>query len=90
MGGLKTNTIFEKIHGVDVLTNPQLIIEILSDSTEKFDRDAKFKHYKSIESFREYLLISQDTPFVTQYVLHNEKFWVQTLQVSWGYSQEIF
>lgn len=70
--------VFEKIGGVDALTNPQLIIEVLSDSTEKFDRDQKFKHYKSIESFREYLLISQETYFVVHYLKHNEKFWMQT------------
>jgi len=69
---------FEKIGGVDVLTNPQLMIEVLSDSTEKFDRDQKFKHYKSIESFREYLLISQENYFVVHYLKHNEKFWMQT------------
>lgn len=70
--------IYEKIGGVDVLVNPQLIIEVLSDSTEKFDRDQKFKHYKSIESFREYLLISQENYFVVHYLKHNEKFWMQT------------
>jgi Uma2 family endonuclease len=70
--------IFEKIGGVDVLVNPQLIIEVLSDSTEKFDRDQKFKHYKSIESFSEYLLISQETYFVVHYLKHNEKFRMQT------------
>jgi Uma2 family endonuclease len=70
--------VFEKIGGVDVLTNPQLIIEVLSDSTEKFDRDLKFKHYKSIKSFREYLLISQESYFVVHYLKHNEKFWMQT------------
>ncbi len=69
---------FEKIGGVDVLVNPQLIIEVLSSSTEKFDRDLKFKHYKSIESFREYLLISQESYFVVHYLKHNEKFWMQT------------
>jgi Uma2 family endonuclease len=36
--------IFEKIGGVDVLTNPTLIIEVLSDSTEAYDRGAKFTH----------------------------------------------
>jgi Uma2 family endonuclease len=72
------DAVFEKIGGVDVLVNPQLIIEILSDSTEKFDRDLKFKHYKSIESFQEYLLISQESYFVVHYVKHNEKFWLQT------------
>jgi Uma2 family endonuclease len=70
--------IFEKIGGVDVLVNPQLIIEVLSRSTEKFDRDQKFKHYKSIESFSEYLLISQESYFVVHYRKHNEKFWMQT------------
>jgi Uma2 family endonuclease len=70
--------VYEKIGGVDVLVNPQLIIEVLSDSTEKFDRDQKFKHYKSIESFREYLLISQENYFVVHYLKHNEKFWMQT------------
>ena len=70
--------VFEKVGGVDVLVNPQLIIEVLSDSTEKFDRDQKFKHYKSIESFREYLLISQENYFVVHYLKHNEKFWMQT------------
>ncbi len=72
------DAVFEKIGGVDVLVNPQLIIEVLSDSTEKFDRDQKFKHYKSIESFREYLLISQENYFVVHYLKHNEKFWMQT------------
>ncbi len=70
--------VFEKIGDVDVLVNPQLIIEVLSHSTEKFDRDQKFKHYKSIESFSEYLLISQETYFVVHYRKHNEKFWMQT------------
>src|SRR3989442_663986 len=46
---------FEKIGGVDVLMNPTLIIEILSESTEAYDRGDKFTHYKSIPSLREYL-----------------------------------
>jgi Uma2 family endonuclease len=70
--------VYEKIGGVDVLVNPQLITEVLSESTEKFDRDQKFKHYKSIESFSEYLLISQEAYFVVHYQKHNEKFWMQT------------
>lgn len=70
--------VYEKIGRVDVLVNPQLIIEVLSASTEKFDRDQKFKHYKSIESFTEYLLISQESYFVVHYLKHNEKFWMQT------------
>ena len=44
---------FEKIEVVDVLTNPALIIEVLSQSTEAYDRGDKFTHYKSIPGIRE-------------------------------------
>ncbi|MEO8382835.1 MAG: Uma2 family endonuclease [Acidobacteriota bacterium] len=39
-------------------TNPALIIEVLSDSTEEYDRGDKFAHYKSLPSLRQYLLVS--------------------------------
>jgi Uma2 family endonuclease len=68
---------FEKIGGVDVLTNPQLIIEVLSYSTEGYDRGDKFSNYKSIPSFCEYLLVAQHRPHVTQYVKQAENLWHQ-------------
>src|SRR2546421_622080 len=58
---------FEEIGGVDALTNPSLIIEVLSESTEAYDRGDKFTHYKSISSFNEYLLVAQHRPHVTQF-----------------------
>ncbi len=67
--------IFEKIGGVDALTNPVLIIEVLSDSTEAYDRGDKFTHYKSIPSLREYLLIAQHRPHITQYVKQEDGSW---------------
>jgi Uma2 family endonuclease len=42
----------------DVLLNPQIIIEVLSDSTEKYDRGAKFSLYRNIPSVLEYILVS--------------------------------
>lgn len=69
---------FEKFKGLDVLINPQLIVEILSDLTEAFDRGDKFTYYKSIESFSEYLLIAQHRPHVTQYVKQADKSWSYT------------
>ena len=48
----------------DVLLNPVLVIEVLSDSTAEYDLGPKFEHYKTIESLKEYLLISQDKPQV--------------------------
>ncbi len=43
----------------DVLLNPSLIVEVLSDSTEAYDRGKKFAVYRQIPSLREYLLVSQ-------------------------------
>ncbi len=47
---------------VDTLLNPSVIIEVLSDTTEAYDRGAKFDHYRSIESLQVYVLIAQDKP----------------------------
>jgi Uma2 family endonuclease len=57
---------FEDEH-TDVLLNPTVIIEILSDSTEAYDRGLKFFHYQQIESLREYLLVSQKFCHVEKY-----------------------
>ncbi len=67
--------IFEKIGGVDVLTNPTLIIEVLSDSTEAYDRGDKFTHYKSILSLREYLLVAQHRAHITHYSKNDDGSW---------------
>ena len=58
----------EKIGGVDVVTNPSLIVEVLSPSTERYDRDIKFKQYQSIASLVEYVLVNQDVAFVAHYI----------------------
>lgn len=67
--------VFEKIGGVDVLTNPTLIIEVLSDSTEAYDRGDKFTHYKSIVSLKEYLMAAQHRPHITQYAKRKDGSW---------------
>lgn len=53
----------------DVLTNPTLLVEVLSESTQAYDRGDKFEKYSSIDSFAEYLLIAQDRPFVEVFYL---------------------
>ena len=58
----------EVIGGLEVLVNPRLIVEVLSPATEAYDRGDKFTHYKSIETFAEYVLIAQHRPHVTHYV----------------------
>ena len=73
-GGAK----FVEIGGLQCLVNPVLIVEVLSESTAAYDQGEKFRLYKSIETFREYILISQDTPDVSHFLKHNERFWLQS------------
>lgn len=51
----------------DEILNPLLIVEVLSPSTEAYDRGDKFRKYRSLASFCEYLLLSQIEPYVEQY-----------------------
>ena len=56
----------------DEVLNPILIVEVLSPSTTDYDRESKFRMYRSIKSFREYLLIEQDEPFIECYSKQNQ------------------
>ncbi len=69
-------TEFETLGKQQLLVNPSLIIEILSETTAEFDRGYKFTYYKSIESFTEYILIAQDRPHVTQFVKQSDNSWL--------------
>ena len=63
---------------VDTLLNPVLIIEVLSESTERYDRGAKFTHYRSLASLQEYLLISQTECRVERYARQPGNQWLLT------------
>jgi Uma2 family endonuclease len=52
----------------DTLLNPSLVVEVLSDSTEAYDRGKKFEHYRQVPSLQEYLLISQREPRIEQFI----------------------
>ncbi len=60
----------------DMITNPQVIVEVLSKSTKNYDRGDKFKLYKTIPSFREYILIDQTQINVEQYSKTENKRWL--------------
>ena len=53
------------------IQNPAIIIEVLSDSTGNYDRGDKFKKYKNIPSFQEYILVEQNQPVID--VLHKNQ-----------------
>lgn len=66
--------ILEDIHR-DTLLNPLAIIEVLSPSTEAWDRGEKFARYREIASLQEYVLVSQSQPLAERYVRQGEN-WV--------------
>jgi Uma2 family endonuclease len=59
----------------DTLTNPTVIIEVLSPTTEGDDRGRKFRHYRTIESLRECVLIAQDEYHVEHYIRAEHGWW---------------
>ncbi len=59
-----------------IVENPILLVEVLSDSTTKYDKNEKFLTYQNIESFQEYALISQHKPIVQRYVKQKNGDWV--------------
>ncbi len=59
----------------DSLLNPLVIIEVLSKSTEAYDRGAKFEQYQTIPGFREYVLITQEPYRVEQFVRQDVNAW---------------
>jgi Uma2 family endonuclease len=67
--------LFQKIEGVATLLNPTLIVEVLSPTTESYDRGAKFAHYRRLPSLQEYVLVSQDKVLVEHYTRRGDD-WV--------------
>jgi Uma2 family endonuclease len=61
----------------DTLLNPPVIVEVLSASTESYDRGEKFMHYRRLESLREYVLVAQDKVLVERYTRQGDE-WLLT------------
>jgi Uma2 family endonuclease len=56
----------------DILLNPTVIVEVLSPTTESYDRGKKSGHYRTLSSLREYILVAQDEVFVERYLRHGD------------------
>ncbi len=61
---------------LDTLLNPTLIVEILSKSTEAYDRGEKFAQYRTLETLTDYLLISQDRPHIERFTRQEGGLWL--------------
>jgi Uma2 family endonuclease len=64
--------------GKTTITNPKLIVEVLSKSTQNYDQGDKFLYYRSLPEFQEYILISQSRPYIMQYNKTEENKWLLT------------
>ena len=72
---VKGNPIYEGT-GTSTVTNPMLIVEVLSKSTQEHDRTDKFRYYRSIPEFQEYILIDQYSFYGEQYVKQADGKWL--------------
>lgn len=61
----------------DTLLNPIVLVEVLSPSTEAYDRGEKLSHYQQLQSLKEYILVSQDRVYVERYLRKQDE---------WGYT----
>ena len=59
----------------DAITNPMMIVEVLSKSTQDYDKGTKFEYYRSLPTFKEYLLISQYEHLIEQYTKISDYEW---------------
>ena len=59
----------------DIITNPLVIVEVLSKSTENYDRGQKFRKYRALPSFKEYILVSQNETEVEAWSLRKDGAW---------------
>jgi len=59
----------------DVILNPRVIVEVLSPSTELYDRGDKFANYRTISSLRHYIMVAQDKPLVEVYTRQDDGSW---------------
>ncbi|HEX3150201.1 MAG TPA: Uma2 family endonuclease [Gemmataceae bacterium] len=63
----------------DTLLNPVAIIEVLSPSTENYDRGAKFRQYEQLPSMKEYILVAQNEPVCERFVRQGDSDWLRTI-----------
>lgn len=72
----------------NAITNPVLVVEVLSESTERYDRSAKFRKYCSLPAFKEYILIDQYQPIVDSLYRMEKGYW--KMQATIGLDKSLY
>ena len=60
----------------DIILNPKVVIEVLSPSTERYDRGQKFQYYQHLPSLDTYILVAHEMPLIEQYVRQSDQKWL--------------
>jgi Uma2 family endonuclease len=60
----------------DVLLNPIAVFEVLSPSTEKYDRGMKLQHYRTVTTLQDYILVNQTELWIEQYTRQENNLWI--------------
>jgi Uma2 family endonuclease len=60
----------------DTIVNPLLVVEVLSKSTKNYDKNTKFEYYRTLPSFKEYVLVSQEQKQVSVYTKQEDNSWI--------------
>ena len=68
----------------DAITNPTVLIEVLSPTTEKYDRSKKFERYRNLPSFQEYVLVSYEEPHIESHARNSDGTWTETFAKAGG------
>lgn len=71
----------------DTLTNPRVIVEVLTPSSERYDRITKFRHYRQIPSLVEFLLVSSTEPLIEHFTKRDDGAW--SIEFSYGLDQTL-
>jgi Uma2 family endonuclease len=67
-GSVETKTVSKNGKSLgEAVTNPTILVEVLSEATERYDRDGKFQAYRRLPSLKEYVLVSQDKRCIEVY-----------------------
>ncbi len=81
--------VIEQRRGMEMITNPTLLVEVMSKTSESMDRGKKWRAYQTIPTLRDYLLIRQTTPVIERFTRESNGEWSKASTVIYGLDQMV-